>query len=151
MTDNNLKPSSEAHRRWRNKNKERYLSYQRWYSKANSAKSVAATKEWRSLNRDRRCQSDAAWRANNARKAKGYQLKSKYGLSADDYDFLLMKQRGLCAICDGGTSGSGDLHVDHEHTTGKVRGLLCSRCNQAIGLLLDDPELLRRASEYLQV
>lgn len=79
-------------------------------------------------------------------------LKSKYGLTVAQYDQLMAEQGGRCAIC--GTSGPdaarwGKLVVDHDHETGEVRGLLCSNCNCAIGLLGDSPEVLRSAAEYL--
>jgi Recombination endonuclease VII len=76
-----------------------------------------------------------------------HNLKSLYGLSVDQYNDLLRAQHGACAICGNGQSGR--LHVDHCHDSGSVRGLLCNRCNRAIGLLGDDPAILRRAISYL--
>jgi hypothetical protein len=72
-----------------------------------------------------------------------------------DYDALLEKQRGVCAICGTKrgyrrTKTKFRFSVDHCHTTGRVRGLLCQPCNTAIGLLNDDPALLARAAAYLQ-
>jgi len=59
-------------------------------------------------------------------------------------------QQNRCAICDASEpGGQGDFHVDHDHATGKVRGLLCSRCNTSLGLYRDSPERLRRAADYL--
>jgi hypothetical protein len=79
-----------------------------------------------------------------------------YGLSVEDYDSLLNKQNGVCAICEqketvlDGVSGKVKmLSVDHCHDTGKVRGLLCSACNTGIGLARHDPEILRSAISYL--
>lgn len=81
-------------------------------------------------------------------------LRLKYGLTEEGYESLLADQHGGCAIC--GATESAHTHgrpcrlaVDHDHTTGKVRGLLCSRCNQAIGKFGDDPEMLRAAAAYL--
>lgn len=79
-------------------------------------------------------------------------LKAKYGLTVQEYDQMLAAQDGACAIC--GASGSGVsrfgvLVVDHDHETGEVRGLLCSTCNSAIGLLGDDPETVQKAAGYL--
>lgn len=76
-----------------------------------------------------------------------------YGLTEADYSQMLEAQGGRCAIC-GTTQGrrkSGDhpLYVDHDHSTGAVRGLLCQPCNSALGMLEDDPERLRRAISYL--
>lgn len=73
----------------------------------------------------------------------------KYGLTISDYDAMLAGQNGGCALC-GRTNRNGKrLHVDHCHETGRVRGLLCSRCNTAIGLLLHDPKILRRAARFV--
>lgn len=74
------------------------------------------------------------------------------GTSEAEYAAMLEAQSGVCAIC--GTSESdarkGVLDVDHDHQTGRIRGLLCSACNTAIGLLRDDPVLLASAIRYLR-
>ena len=66
------------------------------------------------------------------------------------------KQNFVCAICGKenfamGGNHSGCLVVDHDHNTGKVRGLLCHNCNRALGLFKDDPDLTQRATKYLKV
>lgn len=81
--------------------------------------------------------------------------RSKYGIDSGTHALMFAKQGGVCAICgDDGRSVKTDapmsgLVVDHCHDTGKVRGLLCSRCNTAIGLLGDNPQWLRRAAAYV--
>jgi hypothetical protein len=80
-------------------------------------------------------------------------LRSKYGISAAEYDQRLEAQHGGCAICGNGatqTRFGKYLNVDHDHQTARVRGLLCDQCNHAIGLLRDDPALLRAAADYLE-
>lgn len=80
-------------------------------------------------------------------------LKSQYGIDHEAYDQLLERQGGVCAICykpPPERANGGVLHVDHDHATGKVRGLLCRRCNPALGAFDDDPARLRRAAEYLE-
>ena len=71
-----------------------------------------------------------------------------YGITTDEYDAMLVAQSGLCAICR--RSSDLTLHVDHCHKTGRVRQLLCQRCNPALGLFDDDPELLIAAALYLE-
>ena len=72
-------------------------------------------------------------------------LKRKYGLTLEDFDALLASQDGGCAIC-----GKLDVdHVDHDHHTGRVRRILCFRCNVAIGQMDDEPERLLAAASYL--
>jgi hypothetical protein len=79
-------------------------------------------------------------------------LKKIYGLSLADYARMKEAQGGKCAICGSSDSrGRGDLHVDHCHATGSVRGLLCTSCNNGLGRFRDSPELLRAAIEYLVV
>ena len=77
-------------------------------------------------------------------------LKSKYGMTLDEYDELFDSQGGVCAICEEREPQNKLLAVDHCHETGKIRGLLCSMCNTAIGKLKDDPNLLDRAADYLR-
>lgn len=76
----------------------------------------------------------------------------KYGLTLDDYDSLLISQGGTCATCPTRPEENprGRLFVDHDHTTGVVRGLLCSRCNLALGYVKDDVNILRSLINYLQ-
>ena len=76
-------------------------------------------------------------------------LKREYGMTIADYDALLVQQDGRCAIC-GVQPTLKRLAVDHDHATGRIRGLLCDNCNQALGKLKDDPELLRTAIRYLE-
>lgn len=73
-------------------------------------------------------------------------VKCLYGV---DYDELVAKQDGKCAVCGTGP-GKFRLAVDHCHATGKVRGLLCVTCNLAAGYLRDNPELVRRLADYLE-
>lgn len=85
-------------------------------------------------------------------KTRDYALRQKYGIGVEGYEILLASQGGKCAICDAesGCSGKNNLYVDHRHKTGNVRGLLCQKCNSAIGLMDDDPTLLRKATKYLE-
>ena len=87
---------------------------------------------------------------------RAHSLRAFYGITVAEYDALLARQGGGCAICGndepaehGRTGKKFKLSVDHDHATGRVRGLLCQRCNRAIGLLGDDPVLLQRAIGYL--
>jgi hypothetical protein len=75
----------------------------------------------------------------------------KYRMTLDDYDRMLSDQNGVCAICGGPQDWKGRtlLNVDHCHDTGRVRGLLCHRCNTAIGLMKDDVVRLQSAINYL--
>ena len=76
-------------------------------------------------------------------------LRNMYGLSVVAFDELLADQGGGCAICETTEPGGKNWHVDHDHETGKVRGILCVRCNAGIGMLDDSPERLEVALDYL--
>lgn len=75
-------------------------------------------------------------------------LTVKYGITNQDYSILLNNQNGVCAIC-GEDPGDRRLSIDHDHQTGRIRGLLCRNCNSGIGLLKDNAQILARASHYL--
>jgi hypothetical protein len=76
-------------------------------------------------------------------------LVARYGLTPEDYAKRLDDQGGRCAVCNGIEQTGRALAIDHDHATGEVRGLLCGRCNTALGLLGDDPTRLASALEYL--
>ena len=79
-------------------------------------------------------------------------LKNRYGITPEDYEEMLSEQKGKCAICDRQGQSSGNkrlLDVDHCHKTGKIRGLLCNRCNQSMGKVKDDIDLLKKFLAYL--
>lgn len=79
-----------------------------------------------------------------------------YGISIDEYERMLKEQRGVCACCGQSETyvhSNGKVYalsVDHDHATGKVRGLLCHACNRAIGLLGDSVDRLQAAIDYLE-
>lgn len=78
------------------------------------------------------------------------ELKRHYGITLKDYEELYRQQNGLCAICEAVPPPGQRFHVDHDHTSGQIRGLLCTRCNPGIGLLRDSPDILRKAIAYLE-
>jgi hypothetical protein len=87
-----------------------------------------------------------------------YNLRSamkRYGVTLDWFMAKLEEQDGACILCGhvpppDGIKAASRLHVDHDHITGAVRDLLCGRCNQGIGFFGDNPELLRKAAEYIE-
>ena len=87
-------------------------------------------------------------RPTSAHAARERHLKRTYGLSTEDYDALVEKQNGCCAICR--TQPDKPLYVDHCHNTGKVRGLLCLQCNSLLGHAKDDSDRLFSAVMYLR-
>ena len=86
------------------------------------------------------------WRAKNPRGPQRHSLKAVYGITLEQWDRMIIRQLGCCAICG---EQSRDLHVDHCHETGKIRALLCHKCNRGLGLFEDEPERLREAARYI--
>ena len=76
------------------------------------------------------------------------QMQIKFGMSKEDYDIMFAKQGGLCAICSHPPTKKY-FSVDHNHTTGNVRALLCNNCNAMIGLAKEKTETLQNAISYI--
>lgn len=96
------------------------------------------------------------WRNANPEKVKNADLKKMFGITLQDYQCMAESQNHRCAICgelETGTDKQGvprRMPVDHCHATGKIRELLCSACNKALGGFRDRPDLLRKAAEYVE-
>lgn len=113
------------------------------YKRRNSPKEMEGTK--------RRVQ---VWTKNNPEKAKNIQLKINYGITIEDYNKILKDQNNKCAICinyeTAGQKGKiYNLAVDHDHNTGKIRGLLCGNCNKTLGNAKDSVIILQSCIDYL--
>lgn len=115
--------------------------------------------EWNGTGRGLRRRSkrdcvECKWLGDRTRAERGsarrntYLLRT-YGLTNDQYEMLLASQGGVCAICEEPPDTDRALSVDHCHRGGHVRGILCDRCNHAIGLMRDDPRIANKAVEYL--
>jgi Recombination endonuclease VII len=119
-----------------------------WYRK-NRKREIARVKAWQRANPDRQ----KVWRAKNRdrlnKQLREIHLRNKFGLTPDEYDRILETQGGVCALCESPPTPGISLHVDHDHGTGEIRGLLCVRCNNALGLFREDPDLLKRAARYI--
>lgn len=93
----------------------------------------------------------------NKSQFKDYELSKAYGISIDEYNSLLAKQNGVCAICKTPETSKNNegsvrnLAVDHDHRSGRVRGLVCMSCNTSLGLFKDNTTFLFNAAQYLQM
>lgn len=101
-------------------------------------------------NRERYNAYSRRWWKDNREKGKASARRQKYGITAEEWTNLLISQEYKCAICRKENNNKKDFHTDHDHNTGKVRGLLCSTCNTGIGGLKDSVELLKLAIIYLE-
>jgi hypothetical protein len=108
-------------RRWREQNPEKYRAKLREYA-ASPQKKLADRKSY---------------------------LKRTYGITVEDYELMLTEQGGVCSICKEPRPEERTLHIDHDHETGVIRGLLCFRCNNALGDFRERWELFQAAADYL--
>jgi hypothetical protein len=107
---------------------------------ADPEKARAKAREWSKSHPEAKAAQRRKWLAANPEKSRDQKLRSSYGMTAMDYDAMLAAQGGRCANPGCRTDaprGMGRFHVDHDHRTGKIRGLLCNGCNLALGHLGD--------------
>ena len=137
---------------WRKNNPEKKRANSKAYRDANSKQAKERSASWRRNNPERSKSAALSWYRNNTSKVRDTKLKRTYGIGQLDYLALLLKQNYKCAIC--GTLDSkchsGRFHIDHCHKTKKIRGLLCTTCNTALGKFHDSTQLLQNAIHYLQ-
>ena len=99
-------------------------------------------------NKNRVAEFEKRARAENPNYRRADHLRLSYGLTIDDVQTMLNQQGGNCATCE--SAFVGQPHIDHCHTTGKVRGLLCGPCNRALGMVKDQVDVLLRMVDYLR-
>jgi hypothetical protein len=129
------------------KNKKQLSEYKKQYQTLNKEKIKMYCME----NADRKKAYVVKYKATRKEQFKDYTLIKAYGIKSKEYNKLLEKQNGCCAICKKPQeSFKRMLSVDHDHTTGKIRGLLCYRCNSALGFLCDSVDMLNVAIKYLE-
>lgn len=140
----------EARKQYYLKNRERIREKAKRDYVANRDVRRKAARERYQSNREQEYARGKAWRENNPiiykASLRASQLRRKYGLSLEDFDNLLARQNNSCAIC---SSKEATWCVDHCHTTGEVRGILCSSCNKGLGMFKDDQTNLENAINYL--
>lgn len=114
---------------------EKYKARSRKYKNENKRKVNARLRAARALNRGPR---------------RAAALLKLYGLTDTELQVIVLRSEGRCNLCEQCFSSSGNTHIDHCHETGRVRGLLCQRCNTALGTLGDTPDALRHAITYME-
>lgn len=115
----------------------------------------ASNSKWEADNKDKAAACRRAWRKKNPHRVRASHIQRLYGLTLEQYDAIRKQQKDRCAVCKtkrpGDTERHGWFWVDHCHRTGRVRGLLCPRCNTGLGAFRDDPAMLKAALAYLEV
>lgn len=110
-------------------------------------------KQWGADKKDALSKKRREWYVGNKKHAIDYSKRynlTRYGISTEQYAEMLVRQDGLCKICGQPRTEKFALSVDHDHASGKIRGLLCGNCNFILGHAKDNPSLLRKAAEYLE-
>jgi hypothetical protein len=135
-------------------NKTELLKKEKTYRILNKVKIYEMKKKYRLLNKNKIRDYNRKYSIKNARKIKKYQiaydLKTKYAIDLKTYSQLLINQNHRCGICKIYLDKRSNIHVDHNHSTGKVRGLLCPRCNFGLGYYKDDINIHQNAINYLK-
>ncbi len=108
-------------------------------------------------NKEKRNKQTRVWRKSNPKRLKTIERRAtlkKHGVALEEYEFLLKRCGNRCVICNEKETrknqyGITPLSVDHDHKTGKIRGLLCNRCNRVLGMVKDDLNILTEMKSYL--
>jgi len=122
-----------------NTHREKKIKYARSWRRANPEKVKAFRKRWQKANPKKIHETE-----------RRYALKKNYGLTLKDYARMFKAQGEVCAICGEPERERKYLSVDHDHFTEKVRGLICTRCNRALGFADDSPAKLRKMAIWIE-
>lgn len=116
--------------------------------RADPAREIERVRDWQQANSEHLRAYRREYRKGRKVQDREGHLRRKFGITQGDYERMLAEQGGGCAIC-GRPPGRVSLHVDHDHESGRVRGLLCVSCNNALGQLQESHDLLVEAMRYL--
>lgn len=155
--ENNSEKEKERQRKSksesRTRDREAYNAYMREWTRKNKERINASRRELRQSDPERAKKDNERRRENRDPVVhRNTMLRNNYGMTLDDYYQRYVAQEGKCAICGEKKPSSGreGLAVDHCHSKGHIRGLLCTNCNHGLGQFKDDPVLLAKAIEYLK-
>lgn len=158
--------NAERSKKWREEHPDYMKEYMKEYRQDHSEEMKAADRKYHAEHRDEQNEKRRQWRKTNPEKqakacrewydknidhVKDMRFKAEYGITKEEFDILLAKQNNRCKLCRSDVPrGRGTFHVDHDHKTGKVRGLLCHHCNTGLGYFKEKAALLRDAALYLE-
>lgn len=99
-------------------------------------------------NRERNLAASRRWAREHPEEVRAYHRRKTYGITPEVYRDLLVGQAGRCLVC--GRVPDHEMVIDHDHQSGRIRGLLCRTCNGMLGFARDNPVNLRQAADYLE-
>jgi hypothetical protein len=120
-----------------------------WY-RANRERVIANVVAWQRDNKERYNARQREYRESHPDRDWPAYLRRNFGLTVDEYEAFVAAHDSRCAICDAEPPEGKRHHLDHDHESGAVRGLLCVRCNNGLGQFRESPALLQRAADYLE-
>lgn len=135
---------------WKKANPEKAAAYARKYRATHLERVRAVGRKYDTNNKAKKAAARKIRRANNPAAAHARYRKYRYGIDEVAFQRMATEQDSRCAICRDPFSFDYNTHVDHDHATKKIRGLLCGRCNRGLGLMKDSPEILEAAAVYLR-
>lgn len=132
-------------------NLERKRELSRQYHHANKEEKNAYRREWTKNHKEHTREYHIRRHAENPRLRPDQHLRKTYGITLEDYERMHAEQGGVCAICKKDAPGGRGkrFHVDHDHQTGAVRGLLCHQCNVSLGAFEENVDVMRAAVDYI--
>jgi hypothetical protein len=137
-------------KKYREAHPERKAEADKAYHKAHPEKLRARAKKWHDANPEKAAANTKKWYDAHPEIRKANTLKKYYDMTLEEYSAMFDAQHGLCSICHNPPKKNNLLCVDHDHKTGKIRGLLCRSCNLVLGNSRDSIELLSSAILYLE-
>jgi DNA repair exonuclease SbcCD ATPase subunit len=138
----------EKNQEWRKKNPEKIVGYRKKNYQKHKEKINGDNRKYYREHKEESKKYQQEYNRKNKTKVQGWRLTHLYNISLEEVDALLIKQQHRCPICKRSLKETLRC-VDHDHKTGKTRGILCSKCNLGIGHFEDDPDLLESAVKYL--
>lgn len=140
---------TEYHRAWRAANPKKVAATHARYAERHPDRILAHVRDQNEKRKGYR----AAWYLDNKERvqemSRARNLERKYGITHEEWETLFGEQGEVCAICGAEESGGFGWATDHCHSTERLRGILCNRCNLAIGLMGDNPLVMLAAAAYL--
>ena len=154
MTEEKAAAKKEYARQWRQANREKMRAYRAAYRQKNAELLAVKREEWVAANPERVKELKARWYRENKEKsaesARRSSMMRLYGITPEERDQLLVSQGNKCAVCGSDEPCGKGWHVDHCHSSGKVRGVLCNHCNLMLGYARDNSATLQAAIQYLE-
>ena len=137
---------------YRTAHREKHLAYNKTYyaDPIHKEERRIYDKAYYTAHRERSAAVAKVYHATHLKEIRAWGREYRHGLSQVAFDALLGSQGGACAICRKIDWNGRGPHIDHDHVTGKIRGILCHHCNLALGHIRDDPKIARAMGVYLE-